>query len=102
MDKLKKLDKIKIGFIAGILAPTLTLCIVYLYTFDNYTIKEFFHFLKTMRVLTKLFSLCVLPNLAVFFLFLWPNFLKGARGTLLATFFIAVIIILIQFFTEGL
>lgn len=100
--KLSKFDNFIVGFVLGLIAPVLTLFIVYFVTFENYTIDEFFHFLKTMKVLTKLFSLCVVPNLAIFFLFVWPNFLKGAKGTLSATFLIAVVIIIIQVINGGL
>lgn len=97
IEKLKWADNFFLGLALGIAAPIITLFIVYFVTFDNYTLKEFFEFLKTMRVLTKLFSLCVVPNLGVFFLFVWPNYLKGARGTLTATFLTAFVVIAIQF-----
>lgn len=102
MEKLRNLDNILFGFVLGLLTPIITLIVVYFYSFEGYTLEEFIQFLKKMRIISKLFSLCVIPNLAIFFLFLWPNFLKGARGTLLATFLIAIVVIIIQFMTVGL
>jgi hypothetical protein len=46
--------------------------------------------------MTKLFSLCVLPNLGLFFLFLWPDFNKAAKGVVTATFLVAIVIVIIQ------
>jgi len=94
---LPKIDKFWLGFILGIITPVITLVIVFFHTFSNYSVKEFFDFLQTMRILTKLFSLCVLPNLGVFFLFIWGDLLHGSRGVLAATFFVAIVILIIQF-----
>ena len=95
-NKLSRLNKFWLGFILGIAAPLITLIITYYVTFDNYTLEEFYKFLLQFRILTKLLSLCVLPNLGIFFLFLYPDFRRAAMGTLTATFSLAVIIILLQ------
>jgi hypothetical protein len=92
-----KFDKLWLGLILALAAPVITIFIVYLHSFDNYSIKEFFHFLAAMRIMSKLFSLCVLPNLGIFFLFIWGDFLRGARGVLTATFIVTAVILIIQF-----
>jgi hypothetical protein len=89
-------DRLWVGFAFALLLPVITLFIVYLHTFDNYSIKQFFHFLIAMRIISKLFSLCVIPNLALFFLYIWGDFLKGARGVLMATFVVTVFILVLQ------
>lgn len=96
-EKFAKFDKTGLGLSLGIIAPIITLVVVYLYSFDGYSVKEFFTFLSTMRVMTKLFSLCLLPNLLVFFTFIWGDLMRGARGVLMATILIAVIVMIIQF-----
>jgi hypothetical protein len=102
MQWIQKLDKLWLGLLLGLIAPVVTLIIVFCVTFKNYNIPEFFHFLKTMRVMSKLFSLCLLPNLGLFFLFIWPNNLKGAKGVLSATIVVAAFILVIQYFTAGI
>lgn len=99
MEKLKFLDKGWIGFLLGVTAPVITIIIVYFYSFNtnDYTFAQFIHFLKTMRVMSKLFSLCLLPNLLVFFLYIWADFNKGARGVLASTIVLAIIIVTNQF-----
>ncbi len=96
-EKLPKYDKLKIGLLFGLLLPVLTLVIVFFYTFHHYTVHQFLHFLYTMRVMTKLFSLCVLPNLAVFYIFLKLNMNRATKGVLMSTFILAIIIVIIQF-----
>jgi hypothetical protein len=92
-----KFDKLWIGFILALLVPVITLYIVFIYKFDEYSIGQFFNFMIAMRIMSKMFSLCVLPNLGLFFLFIWGDFLHGARGVLTATFFVTFVIIIIQF-----
>lgn len=94
---LLKLDNLWLGFILALITPAITLAIVFLYRFDNYSVKEFFDFLQSMRIMSKLFSLCVIPNLGLFFLYIWGNLLRGARGVLAATFVVTFVIIIIQF-----
>jgi hypothetical protein len=92
----KRFDNIYLGFVLGVLVPITTLAIVYVHTFHNYSVKEFFYYIKTMNIMTKLFSLCVIPNLGLFFLFIWPNYLKSARGVLTATFLVAFFVVIVQ------
>jgi len=97
MKRLEKLDKPWIGFIFAIIVPIITLSITYYHTFGNQNISEFFRFLHDRNIMSKLFSLCVLPNLALFFFYIWGNFLKGARGVLAATIVVAIFIVFVQF-----
>ena len=94
---LSGIDKTWLGFILALLAPIITLAIVFVYKFDNYTLDEFIDFLKSMHIMSKLFSLCVIPNLGLFFLFIWGNLLRGSRGVLAATFVVTFAIIVVQY-----
>ncbi len=96
MSTTSKLDKFWIGFFPAIIVPAIVLSVVYLQTFEKHSITDFFHFLTRTGTLTQLLSLCVVPNLGIFFLFIWKDFLKGARGTLAATIVIALSITIIQ------
>lgn len=97
--KQTKLNSIWIGLLIGFLTPIITLIIVYFTTFKNkgYTPAEFWDFLILMGIFGKLLSLCVVPNLAVFFVFIWRNLLLSARGVLAATLITAIIIIFYKF-----
>ena len=97
MLKLEKFDKQWLGFILGIIVPVLTLIIVYFLGFSEHTVKGFYYLISTLQIASKIFSLCVLSNLGLFFLFIWGNLNYGARGVLMATFLMAAIILIYQF-----
>jgi hypothetical protein len=50
-----------------------------------------------MHALPKILSLMVIPNLLVFFIFIWTDHLYTARGVLAATVFDALVIMALKF-----
>ncbi len=86
-----------LGLAGGLIVPVIVLFLVFFIKFEDYTIKQYFNFLFRMQVLTNVLSLCVIPNLALFFIFIWMNKMMSARGVLLATFIFAFIIFGIKF-----
>lgn len=92
-----RFDKFWIGLPLGLLLPLVIVYSVFLYRFDNYTFEEFIHFLKTMRVFSKLISLCVIPNLGLFFIFIWTNNNLSAKGVLGSTIIWTFVTIIIRF-----
>ena len=90
-------DLVKLGFALGIIVPVISFFIVYKIKFDNYTLREFYDFLLSMNALPKILSLMVIPNLLVFFIFIWTNHLYAARGVLAATVVDALIIMALKF-----
>jgi len=94
---MSKIDNLKLGIILGILAPALTMLVIYLVQFTDQSFKELIDLLISKRVFTKIVSLCVIPNLALFFLFLNKNYFKSARGVLLATILFALFVFITKF-----
>jgi hypothetical protein len=92
-----KYDKLQLGLILGILAPLLTMVIIYFARFTNYHFSELIDFLVKKKVFTKIVSLCVIPNLALFFFFLNKYLYKSARGVLLATILFAIFVFVTKF-----
>jgi hypothetical protein len=93
------LNKVWIGLIAGILAPSITLWLYYLINYSGMSIERFVHFLKQGDIFTPLISLCVLVNLAIFYPFIWKEKWNGAKGVIGATFIWAALVIFLKFFT---
>lgn len=91
-----KLDNFKWVFFPSMVLPLISLSFFYLSISNRFSVNEFFTFLTRSGTLTKLLSLSVVPNLLLFFIFIWLDYLKGARGVLAATFITAIIIIMIQ------
>lgn len=92
-----KYDKLQLGLILGILAPVLTMVIIYIAKFTNYNFSELIVFLLKKKIFTKIVSLCVIPNLALFFFFLNKYLYKTARGVLLATILFAIFVFVTKF-----
>jgi len=88
-----KKNNVQLGLLLGLLIPTLTFILVYYVKFDAITFREFVVLLNSRAVFTQVLSLCVLPNLLVFFIFIWTNRMLSARGVLIATFVCTLLIL---------
>ena len=91
----EKWNKIIFGMVPGMLAPGITFFLIYLNLSGERNIVEFFNYLESTHVLTKFLSLSVVPNLLLFFIFIWIDLLKTARGVLGATMVYAFAVVLI-------
>jgi hypothetical protein len=82
-----KFDNVLIGAIVGLCAPLLTLYIFYLIKYNYLTFSEFYHkILIENNIVTPSISLCVISNLFIFFIFIWSNLNRSARGVLMTSF----------------
>jgi hypothetical protein len=80
------------GIIAGLLAPPLSfLAYKFLFRPDE-TIHEVLNGFIRLDVLTHVISLSVVPNLLVFFLFLWAGKERSAHGVIGATIIYALMV----------
>ncbi len=92
-----KFDSLPLGLILGIIAPIITMLIVYFLKFDLYKVDELLNYLVAKQVFTKIVSLCVIPNLVLFFIFIRKNYLYSARGVLMATILFAAFVFITKF-----
>lgn len=99
MESLNKslLNNLWIGLIIGFIVPFFAILIFHLSTYPEMSFKEFYAQIFGMDILPALLSLCGVPNLLMFFIFIWTNKLKSARGVLLATFIYTVVVFIIKF-----
>jgi hypothetical protein len=83
----KNLDNLAIGIAVGLLAPIVGLFFYYAFTYRSQTsFNGFLEYFKSIHIFVASISLCVyFSNLPVFFLFLWKENNKSARGVLFAT-----------------
>lgn len=91
-----KYDKLITGLLSGFLFPIIVGGIVFLVTSVKTTITEYLIRLFLANIMTHAISLCVLPSLLVFFLFIRFDMLKAARGVLGMTIVWAVIVFIIK------
>jgi hypothetical protein len=97
LNKLSRYNDVRLGLAAGLVVPLITVLIFYQVRFSHLSLVEFFSSLISRNVLSSLLSLCVIPNLLVFFIFIWTNLLYLARGVLMATFVFAAIILIVKY-----
>jgi hypothetical protein len=93
-----RFDSLILGLIIGLFVPAL--CVIMFY-YSSFTLVSFQYFLKhsmQIDVLPKLISLGAVPNLGVFFLFLWRNHYYSARGVIFATFLLAFGVVALKLF----
>ena len=98
MNKLSRYNDVRLGLAVGLIVPVITVLIFYLVKFSHLDIMGFLSNMSTRKVLSSLLSLCVIPNLLAFFIFIWTNMLYLARGVLMATFVFAVIVLAVKYF----
>ena len=92
-----KYNSIKLGLILGVVGPIIAMIGVYLVMFFGYSLSEVVDNLLSKHIFIKLISLCVLPNLALFFLFLNKYYYNTAKGVLLSTFIFALFVFITKF-----
>lgn len=88
----QKMDKIGVGLVLGLIVPILLLWAYWQVNYAYMDLNKFFYFLDQGQLHTKLISLFVVINLAIFFGFIWTNMNLSARGVLYATFVYTILI----------
>ena len=96
MAKNKRFDSMALGLIAGLLLPLVTLMIFWLVR-DEGGLGEFLTYFQRIGALSKIISLSVIPNLLLFFLFIWTNRTFSARGVIFATLLVAMVMLVLKF-----
>ena len=92
-----RLNKMYVGLVLGLLVPLIALLVINLAAFDHLSPLEFLQYLISYRKLSAVISLGVIPNLLVFFIFIWLNYLYSARGVLAATIIFALLVVITKY-----
>ncbi|MEY4111357.1 MAG: hypothetical protein RLZZ46_1713 [Bacteroidota bacterium] len=97
----RKGDHFLIGFFSGMLLPVFVILLYYKSNLSFIQPESFLlpYFLK--KIFAPLVSLCVTPNLGLFFLFLHFNRLRAARGVIGITLLYAACIFIFKFTVEA-
>jgi hypothetical protein len=80
----KRWNKFGLGFALGVLLPALFFLGIYLYAYPKIPFLNFIKFSMMSQILPKILSLCVAPNLALFYFFLNKEFWYATRGVIAA------------------
>ena len=93
MTKAKALDKLYIGLIIGMLVPLVTFWLYYLLKFREVEFITDIRNIHLYKILFKILSLCVLPDLGVFYLFINNKYYHAAKGVVMACFIYALTVL---------
>ena len=92
-----KYDKLGTGLILGTLLPVSSFIIGW-GIMSDVSLGEYFMQFEQLNRLSSLISLSALPNLLLFFVFIWLNMYRAARGVIFATLILAFVMLIIKFF----
>ncbi|MCD4709802.1 MAG: hypothetical protein K8R52_03080 [Bacteroidales bacterium] len=92
----KKFNTVLSGFVPALVIPSLTLLGFWIVKSES-TLVEFLVKFQQLHMLSKVMSLSTIPNLLLFFLFIWTNRNFSARGVIFATLLLAFLMLILKF-----
>ena len=95
----RRWNKFWIGLTLGIVLPLVVFLLVYVIGYSGISFAEFMEVATKMQALPKILSLCVIPNLVIFYFFLNKEFWYATRGVIAATILFTLAIVAIKIFT---
>ncbi|MGQ9619453.1 MAG: hypothetical protein ACUVTX_00525 [Bacteroidales bacterium] len=78
-------DKFVTGFIPGIVFPVIIATVIFLFSSKGMNLLEYYFEILKKGFMTHGLTLCVAPDIIIFFVFNYLDMLKSARGMLGAT-----------------
>ncbi len=84
------------GFLAGLLLPAIVFVIVYFFSGDGLSLREYIERIISRTVLTHIISLCVLSNLVIFLVFNRFDKLRSSKGVVGVTLIWALTVLVIK------
>ena len=95
--KLQKFNKPWIGLVAGLMFPLISFYIYYLVKSTNTSFTEFLDVLKYGKAFIPILSLCVLPNLILFFICKQLNLWYTIKGIVFSIFLYLMLVLVLKF-----
>jgi len=97
MNLTRHWNKFWIGLALGMVLPLVAFLLVYLIGYSDMPFGDFMKFAFIMGALAKILSLCAIPNLAIFYLFLNKEYWYATRGVIAATILCTLAVVVIKF-----
>lgn len=96
MKEEKRFNGMGWGLVPGIIFPVLVLGVIWTMKYDG-GLVDFLSKYQQSGLLSKMISLAALPNLLLFFLFIWTDRTFSARGVIFATLVLAFVMLVLKF-----
>jgi hypothetical protein len=93
---MNKKDRMGIGVLSGLFSPLIAFSIYAKIKFPEVPLSTIVQHVKELGILTTMISLCVFINLLIFFIFIWSDADRSARGVLAATFLYAFVVLILK------
>jgi len=100
MKVIEKYNKVSVGLISGFLLPVIVGLAVFAFTGKGKTLFEYLERLYLSDIVTHAITLCVFPNVIIFFLFDRFDMLRSSKGVLAATIVWAISVFIVKFFVK--
>jgi len=95
----KYIDSSVFGALTGVLAPLISYLLILNYVHPFEFADKSLQSISMYMVAPHVLSLAAIPNLGLFFLFIYTNKLNAARGVLGATITCAIVVFVLKFST---
>ena len=92
--KRNRHDQILTGWLIGTIVPLIIFLIIYRVKYSEVELLVFLKSMWNMKILFKVLSLCVFPNLGFFMFFYRKKYDMAARGVIMATFMYAFMVLI--------
>ena len=99
-NKIKKLNKTWIGFALGMLLPIISFFAYYMYNLsinNQLSVKKFIDTLLNQEALIAVLSICLLPNLLLFFLFKKLDYWYAIKGVIATVIIYTLLVVVLKF-----
>ena len=94
--RVKRLNSVTAGLIPGLVLPVVTLIMIWAIKHEG-GLGDFITSFQRLQMLSKVLTLSTIPNLLLFFLFIWTNRTYSARGVIFATLVVALVMLVLKF-----
>ena len=85
-----------VGLVTGLVVPIIIFTGYYLILHRRMLIISFFHYLNLGNIFTPILSLCIIPDLLLFYIFIWTKRDKSAWGVVAAVIIYALLLAIMK------
>jgi hypothetical protein len=94
---MRKFDNHLTGILVGLLLPTALYLIFIMPKMHNFRFLDDYYTAVVIKSLPLFLTRCIFPNALLFFILIWKNYLKIARGILISTAVLTAALVVINF-----
>ena len=90
-------NRLLTGLILGIFIPVICVMLFYLVKHPAKSFYDFLVLVRQMNIMSPILSLCALPNLGIFYIFINKEWWYSSRGIILATLVWGIMVFVVKF-----